>query len=330
MTGVRLDDVSFGYGSTPVVRGISFSVEPSQLVTLLGRSGCGKTTILKLIGGYLTPSSGRIAIRGRDVTDLPPEARNAGMVFQNYALFPHLTARDNVGFGLDVRRVPRTERDRRVEAMLDRVGLSAEERDRMPSALSGGQQQRVALARALIIEPDVLLLDEPFANLDRHLRDSLRGELRALQRAAGVATIFVTHDQEEALAISDRIGVMSAGRILQFGAPEEVYNRPQSPIVARFLGAANLVDGKLLGRDAALVMIRPENCRLDPEPSERIAWPSRVVSVTFLGTDRLVGVACDNGVTLRVRTRARVEVGERTTVGFAEDQIWPIPQGDDL
>ena len=233
--GVRLDSIAFGYGSTPVVRDVSLSVPPGQLLTLLGPSGCGKTTLLKLIGGYLTPAAGRLWLRGRDVTRLPPEARNAGMVFQHYALFPHLTAWGNVAFGLEVRRIPRFERDRRVRSMLERVGLTPAEFDRRPATLSGGQQQRVALARALVIAPDVLLLDEPLANLDRHLRDQLRAELRTLQRETGVTTVLVTHDQEEALAVSDLVGVMAAGRVLQVGPAAEVYHRPRTPFVARFL-----------------------------------------------------------------------------------------------
>jgi ABC-type Fe3+/spermidine/putrescine transport system ATPase subunit len=323
--------VSFGYGPAPVVRDVSLAVPPGQLLALLGPSGCGKTTLLKLVGGYLTPAAGRIFLRQRDVTGLPPEARNAGMVFQNYALFPHLTARQNVAFGLEVRRVPRAERDRRVNAMLDRVGLSAAERDRKPAALSGGQQQRVALARALVIEPDVLLLDEPLANLDRHLRDQLRGELRTLQRQTGVAAVLVTHDQEEALAVSDLVGVMAAGRVLQVGPPAEVYARPRTPFVARFLGAANLLDGKALGLPAAVVMVRPERCVLNPAAGAcRWAWPGRVASVAFLGADVVAEVACDNGVSLKVRARAAGEVrpGDRVTVGIPEDAAWPVPEPD--
>jgi ABC-type Fe3+/spermidine/putrescine transport system ATPase subunit len=330
MDSVRLEDVSFAYGPTPVVRGVSLAVAPGQLLTLLGPSGCGKTTLLKLVGGYLTPSAGRVVLRQRDVTHLPPEARNAGMVFQNYALFPHLTARENVAFGLDVRRVPRADRDRRVSAMLDRVGLSASERDRKPGALSGGQQQRVALARALVIEPDVLLLDEPLANLDRHLRDQLRGELRTLQQQTGVTAIMVTHDQEEALALSDQIGVMRAGRVLQVGPPGEVYARPRTPFVARFLGAANLLDGKLVGQSAAVVMVRPERCVLNPDaPAYRLVWPGIVAGVTFLGSDLVAEVACDNGVSLRVRTRAAaIATGDRVTVGIADEAMWSIPEQD--
>ncbi len=326
---VRLDCVSFGYGSAPVVRDISLAVPAGQLLALLGPSGCGKTTLLKLLGGYLTPSAGRVELRGRDVTALPPEARNAGMVFQNYALFPHLTARQNVAFGLEIRRVSRTERDRRVNHILDRVGLSTDERDRKPAALSGGQQQRVALARALVIEPDVLLLDEPLANLDRHMRDQLRGELRAVQRQAGVATVLVTHDQEEALAVSDLLGVMANGRVLQIGPPAEVYDRPRTPFVARFLGAANLFSGKHVGSAAAVVMVRPEHCTLNADGC-RWSWPGRVAAITFLGADAILDVACDNGLSLRVRVRAMgaATVGERVAVGVAEERVWAIPKSD--
>lgn len=329
MNTVRIEDVSFGYGGASVVRAVSFAVPQGQLLTLLGPSGCGKTTLLKLVGGYLTPGAGRIVLRERDVTRLPPEARNAGMVFQSYALFPHLTARANVAFGLEVRRVPKPDRARRVEAMLDRVGLSAEERDRKPASLSGGQQQRVALARALVIEPDVLLLDEPLANLDRHLRDQLRAELRSLQRATAVTAIMVTHDQDEALAISDSVAVMAAGRVLQVGPPAEVYARPRTPFVARFLGAANLLDGKLVGQSSPVVMVRPEQCRLNPDPDScRFIWPGRVLSRTFLGADLLVEAACDNGVTLRIRTRP-TELADRVSVGIPDTALWTIPEADD-
>lgn len=323
---VRLDAISFGYGTVSVVHAVSVAVPAGQLLTLLGPSGCGKTTLLKLIGGYLTPLSGRVFLRSREVTALPPEARNAGMVFQNYALFPHLSARRNVAFGLEVRRVPRAERDRRVNAMLDRVGLAAAERDRKPAALSGGQQQRAALARALVIEPDVLLLDEPLANLDRHLRDQLRAELRTLQRETGVTTVLVTHDQEEALALSDLVAVMESGRVLQVGPPAEVYSQPRTPFVARFLGVANLLDGKAVGHTAALVMIRPEHCTLNPAATCRWVWPGRVSAVTFLGADMVVDVACDNGAALRVRTRAvAMAAGERASVGLPQEKLWPIP-----
>lgn len=331
MHGVRLQDVSFAYGSSPVIKHVSLDVQSGELVALVGQSGCGKTTLLKLIGGYLTPSSGEIVLHERDVTSLPPEARNTGMVFQNYALFPHLSARDNVAFGLVARRVPRSECQRRVESMLDRVGLAAAERSRRPAELSGGQQQRVALARALVIDPDVLLLDEPLANLDRNLRQSLRAELRRVQRESGVATLLVTHDQEEALAISDRVGVMAAGRLLQLGRPADVYAHPRTAFVARFLGDANLINGNLAGRHSnERVMVRPEECILNPDPPPgTFVWPGRIVGVTFLGADLLAEVECDNGITLRVRSRANLVVGERVTVGIPASAMWTIPDRDD-
>ncbi|HWG42012.1 MAG TPA: ABC transporter ATP-binding protein, partial [Gemmataceae bacterium] len=237
---LTLQGVGFAFGKTPVLSGISLQLAPGTFFSLLGPSGGGKTTLLKLIGGYLRPTIGDIFLGERNVTTLPPERRDIGMVFQNYALFPHLTARENVSFGLEMRRIPRLEREQRVESMLDRVGLTAAERGRRPAQLSGGQQQRVALARALVLAPNLLLLDEPLANLDRHLREQLRGELKALQRDSGVTALLVTHDRDEALTLADRVGVLAGGRLLQEGDPQEVYQRPRCPFAARLLGDANL------------------------------------------------------------------------------------------
>jgi ABC-type Fe3+/spermidine/putrescine transport system ATPase subunit len=328
---VRIDGLTFGYATAPVVRDISLAVPAGAFLALLGPSGCGKTTLLKLLGGYLTPASGRIFLRRRDVTALPPERRNVGMVFQSYALFPHLTARSNVAFGLEVRGVPRAERERRVAAMLALVGLTGAERDRMPDALSGGQQQRVALARALVFAPDLLLLDEPLANLDRHLRDQLRTELRRLQRETGVTAVLVTHDQEEALAVSDRVGVMAGGRLLQLGTPAEVYHRPRTPFVARFLGAANLLPAAALGNPTGgPVLVRPERCVVGPAADAcPWSWPGRVVSASFLGPDVLATVLCDVG-TFHVRARPTGELtpGREVRVGIPADAAWPIPESD--
>jgi ABC-type Fe3+/spermidine/putrescine transport system ATPase subunit len=311
-----------------VLRDVSLSVPGGQFLTLLGPSGCGKTTLLKLIGGYLTPAAGAVFLRGRDVTALPPERRNAGMVFQSYALFPHLSARRNVAFGLEVRGVPRAERGRKVEAMLDLVGLTPAQRDRKPAALSGGQQQRVALARALVLAPDVLLLDEPLANLDRHLRDQLRAELRRLQRETGVTAVMVTHDQEEAMAVSDLLGVLSAHRLLQLGPPAELYHQPRTPFLARFLGEANLLSGEAFG--GGLTMVRPEQCVLGPA-AEDCPWSREgtITSATFLGADVLAEVACSEGLTLRVRARPLGELrpGQRVRVGIPAG-AWRIPDSD--
>src|SRR5205085_1760501 len=222
----------------------------------------GQTT-LRMIAGFTDASAGAVRIRERDVTQEPPYRRNIGVVFQNYALFPHLTVFENVAFGLRRRRASESEIVERVDRALSLVKLDPLAQ-RLPRQLSGGQQQRVAVARALVIEPDVLLLDEPLSNLDRHLRDQLRGELRSLQRQTGVTAVLVTHDQEEALSVSDLVGVTAAGRVLQVGPPAEVYARPRTPFVARFLGAANLPDGKAPGLRAAVVMVRPERCVGDP------------------------------------------------------------------
>ncbi len=311
------------YGAAESVRGVSFAVPRGGLLTLLGPSGCGKTTLLKLVGGYLTPTSGRVELGGVDVTALPPERRGAGMVFQNYALFPHLSAWRNVAFGLEVRGVSAAEVRRRVEGMLARVGLSAAEAARSPAQLSGGQQQRVALARALVIEPAVLLLDEPLANLDRHLRESLRGELRAIQRSAGVAALLVTHDQEEALALSDLVGVMRGGRLLQLGTPEEVYHRPRCQFVARFLGEANLIDGAALGMAAGLVMVRPE--RIGVVSVGGIA--GRIVSSSFLGAAAVLDVDC-GAFRLKVRWPHPLPAGAELRLHIPADAVWPIPEGD--
>jgi ABC-type Fe3+/spermidine/putrescine transport system ATPase subunit len=214
--------------------------------------------------------------------------------------------------------------------MLDRVGLPAAARGRRPKGLSGGEQQRVALARALVIQPDVLLLDEPLTNLDRSLRDQLRSELRMLQCETGVTTILVTHDQDEALAISDRIGVMRDGQIGQIGKPAEVYKHPQTPFVARALGLVNLLPGRLFNRDVTLVMIRPEECELNSPPStDRIIWAGCIALAHFLGADWIVDVLCDNGATVHVRSRAGVTLGERVTVGFPESALWAIPDPGD-
>ena len=328
------------------------SVPPGAFFSLLGPSGCGKTTLLRLVGGYLAAGAGAVVLDGRDVTAEPPERRDVGMVFQNYALFPHLSARANVAFGLEMRRVPRAERAVRVEAMLDRAGLAAAERGRRPAQLSGGQQQRVALARALVIEPKLLLLDEPFANLDRGLREGLQAELQALQRRAGVTTLLVTHDREEALSLSDRVGVMARGRLLQEDAPQALYRRPRTPFVACFLGDANLleVEGSAAGRlhlrggwslpwrgerlgAGDLLMLRPEQCVLGPAAALRgCSTPGRIVTCSFLGPDLTATVALAGGAHLRVRCRADggtpFEAGTLVEVGFDEGALWRIPERD--
>jgi iron(III) transport system ATP-binding protein len=242
--GVTIEHVSFGYGETLVLGDVSLAVEKGEFFAFLGPSGSGKTTLLRLVAGFGAPATGRILIGERDVTGLPPWSRNVGMVFQSYALWPHMSVAKNVAFGLERRKLSRAEIDRRVRAGLDLVGLGGYA-ERRPAQLSGGQQQRVALARTLVIEPDVLLLDEPLSNLDAKLRVEMRSELKALQRKLGITAIYVTHDQEEANAIADRMAVLEQGRIQQIGAPVMLYDHPANRFVATFLGTANLIDGTI-------------------------------------------------------------------------------------
>ena len=248
-SSVRFEAVEKRFDQTVALHPLDLEIEPGTLFSLLGPSGCGKTTTLRLIGGFEQPTSGRIYIRERDVTGVPAYRRNFGMVFQNFALFPHLTVKDNVAFGLQMRRVGRPEIRRKVESVLDLVALSSLA-DRYPGQISGGQQQRVALARALVFEPDVLLLDEPLSALDKMLREQMQVEIRQLQKRLGTTTVFVTHDQEEALTMSDRVAVMNHGRVEQTGSPREIYERPRSEFVATFLGASNILVVPVKAREA--------------------------------------------------------------------------------
>jgi putative spermidine/putrescine transport system ATP-binding protein len=308
-TTLVLEGLAKSYGGAPpVVSALSLAVEPGEMVGLLGPSGCGKTTTLRMIGGLIEATAGRVLVDGRDVTGLPPHRRDMGIVFQNYALFPHMTVAQNVAFGLDMRGVKRRDSAGRVEAALDLVQLGTLAA-RRPRELSGGQQQRVALARALVIEPSILLLDEPLSNLDAKLREEMRGEIGDIQKRLGITTVFVTHDQAEALALCDRIAVMHQGRIAQLGPPADIYERPASEFVADFVGRSNRFEGRaaadgsialggLAVRAAApvpagavTVMIRPHRIALGAAPMgpdwNRAA--GRVTRVTYVG-DML---ACD-------------------------------------
>ena len=266
---VSLEGIDLSFGSTRVLKGIDLKIKPGEFFAFLGPSGCGKTTLLRLIAGFESAQAGRVIIGDQEVSRLPPWRRNLGMVFQNYALWPHMTVRKNVAFGLEERRLPRKEIRKRVDGALDLVGL-LQFAKRRPSQLSGGQQQRVALARTIVVEPQVLLLDEPLSNLDAKLRVQMRRELRQLQRKLSVTTIFVTHDQEEANTTADRIAVLNDGSVQQVGTPMQLYDHPANLFVANFLGVANVVEGtmavekdKLMFRsvDGALVVPLTEGSR---------------------------------------------------------------------
>jgi iron(III) transport system ATP-binding protein len=271
---IEISGVNLSYGATHVLKDVALSIRPGELFAFLGPSGCGKTTLLRLIAGFAQAQTGRVLLDGKDVAPLPPWKRDVGMVFQSYALWPHMTVARNVAFGLEERRLPRAEIERRVAQALELVGLSTFA-GRRPAQLSGGQQQRVALARTIAIEPKVLLLDEPLSNLDAKMRVGVRRELRALQQRLGLTTIFVTHDQEEANTICDRIAVMDAGIVRQVGTPMELYERPANLFVAGFLGSANILDaGKRL-------VFRPQHATLVSAEGAPLRGP--VTNREFLG-----------------------------------------------
>jgi putative spermidine/putrescine transport system ATP-binding protein len=334
---VVLEGVSKTYGSVRALDRLDLGLRDGELLSLLGPSGCGKTTSLNVIAGFVVPDAGRVLIDGADVTARAPWQRGLGVVFQSYALFPHLSVGDNVAFGLRERGVARGEAARRVAEALALVRLPGAE-TRRPGELSGGMQQRVALARALVIRPRVLLLDEPLAALDKKLRDEMRVELKDIQRRVGITTLFVTHDQQEALGLSDRVGVMRAGRLEQLGTPREIYERPATAFVADFVGASTLIEGTLVSRDTlevapgvrlpvalprpaapgtrARLLIRPEHVEIAPAPGAGTALAATVTSVTYLG-DRLdVRVEVAPGVIVRAQAPSGLglQAGDRTTV----------------
>ncbi len=305
MSFLNLSQLEKSFGATRVVQDFSLSVEKGAFISLLGPSGCGKTTVLRMVAGFETPSRGVIRIDGQDVVKLRPNQRNIGMVFQSYALFPNLTVAQNVGFGLKIAGESRAKIADRVAEMLDLIGLP-DLGARFPFQLSGGQQQRVALARALAVRPQVLLLDEPLSALDAKIRASLRSEIRDIQKRLGITTLFVTHDQEEALSMSDRIVVMNGGRAEQVGTPFEIYNRPSTKFVAQFVGSLNSFDAvvvdavggkvRLAGAEVALgqaipaansqqltLALRPEAAHLAAAPGRDLVLQATVASVDFMG-----------------------------------------------
>jgi ABC-type Fe3+/spermidine/putrescine transport system ATPase subunit len=312
------------YGDLWALRDVSLRVERGEFFTLLGPSGCGKTTALRLVAGFLDPDEGEIRIDGAPVTGVPPWRRDLGLVFQNYALWPHLSVLDHVAFGLKERRVPRAERDARVREALRLVGLEGLE-GRRPAQLSGGQQQRVALARTLVLRPRALLLDEPLSNLDATLRAQMRTELRRLHRELGITTLFVTHDQAEAMALSDRVAVFDGGAVVQLGTPAEVYRHPRSRFVAEFLGAANVLRGRATRSGVAIgeaIMLEvaggappdgaPVVCIVRPEAIERVGDEARVpnrLGATVVGAVYLGGrFECELTLAGGIAVRAELAV----------------------
>jgi iron(III) transport system ATP-binding protein len=352
VAGISIDRVSKRYGTVTAVRDLSLEVRDREFVTLLGPSGCGKTTLLRLIAGLLEPDEGTIRVGGSILSSaagvVPPERRGMGMVFQNYAVWPHKTVYENVAFGLAVRRVRGSEARERVARVLELVNLAGLER-RFPGELSGGQQQRVALARSLVVEPQILLLDEPLSNLDAKLRERMRWELKELQRRTGITFVYVTHDQAEAMALSDRIAVLHEGMLLQAGPPREVYARPASRVVADFMGLVNLLPGRVVraGADGILVSvsggdpvrcsprpglaegtmvqvaIRPESLRLARDDSPPVAdegvLRGKLADVTYLGNLVDCHVVLQDGTRVRVQADSGASFQSGQTLRLAFD-----------
>ena len=343
---VELTDLRRVYGSVSALDGLTLHIEPGEMVALLGPSGCGKTTALRILAGLDEATSGSVSVGGKDLTGVPANKRDMGMVFQAYSLFPHLTVLDNVAFGLKLRGEGVAERRTRASEMLELVGLS-QHRDKYASQLSGGQQQRVALARALAIRPSVLLLDEPLSALDAKVRVQLREEIRRVQREVGTTTLFVTHDQEEALAIADRVGVMGKGQLQQLAAPIELYTRPATPFVAEFVGLSNrlaaevsqgtahVLDSRVpvlqgsITSGRGIAMVRPESVNVVADGD----GTARVLAVEFLGPfsrARLMTEGGDEVMAQMPSARAReLRVGERVNLTIEPSGVLVIPGNPD-
>ncbi|WP_439495291.1 ABC transporter ATP-binding protein [Bosea sp. (in: a-proteobacteria)] len=311
------------YGATRALEGVSLEIAAGEFCTLLGASGSGKTTLLKTIAGFETYDSGNILVDGADIGPVPVSRRNIGMVFQNYALFPHMNVRRNVAFGLDMRRLPAREIETRVEEALALVDLGAYA-ERLPRQLSGGQQQRVALARALVIRPDILLMDEPLGALDKNLRQSIQLELKRLHAAVGATVVYVTHDQEEALFLSDRIALMDKGRLIQTGSPRDLYDRPANRFVAGFLGECNFIPS-----EGGEIAVRPEKLRVGRQSAAcDQSFEARVISVNFMGRGFRV-ILERGGTELAALTDASDEIaalrpGDMVTFGFQKNDVMDI------
>jgi putative spermidine/putrescine transport system ATP-binding protein len=350
MSFLTLTGITKSFGANTVVRDFNLAVEPGEFVSFLGPSGCGKTTVLRMIAGFEKPSGGVIRVGGADVTGLPASRRKIGMVFQAYALFPNMSVRDNVAFGLKIAGMASSDISGRVDEMLELIALG-HLADRYPYQLSGGQQQRVALARALAPRPNLLLLDEPLSALDAQIRTSLRDDIRRIQQELGITTVFVTHDQEEALSISDRVVVMHKGRADQIGTPGQIYNRPATRFVAEFVGKLNTFGAHVAGADSIrfadtdiaglevsglrkgtpiTVALRPEALSLNRRPGDTQSLPGQVLQCNFLGSVIRAQVAvAGQSISVDMFNRADVTIptpGVQTDVWFAKDDLLLLPE----
>jgi len=354
---ISIRGVTKRFGALEAVSGVDLDIADGELFTLLGPSGCGKTTLLRLIAGFYRPDEGVIAFDGSEMNAVPPYERHTGMVCQNYALWPHITLWHNIAYGLRIKKLPRAEIAARVQEVLRKVNLQGLD-DRYPGQLSGGQQQRVALARALVLNPDILLLDEPLSNLDAKIRVQVRAEIRKLQKDLGITAVYVTHDQEEALSLSDRVAVMDHGKVLQVGPPKELYERPRTRFVADFIGTNNLIDGTVRARDSGTgrvtvetalalvdgfavaplaegarctVSVRPENARIGQAGAVEWNWlRGRIAFSAYLGNILRYDVETESGAVFKVDItdpwhHQALDPGKEVVVAFPPSGTLVIP-----
>ncbi|MEV7807605.1 ABC transporter ATP-binding protein [Microbispora sp. NPDC088329] len=346
MTLISIDGVSRRFGEVTALDSVSLDIRQGEFFALLGPSGCGKTTLLRILAGFEQPDTGSVRLDGSDLLAIPAHRRPVNLMFQSYALFPHMSVEKNVAYGLERERLPRAEIRERVAAVLETVGLTAQAR-RRPHELSGGQRQRVALARAVVKRPRLLLLDEPLSALDKKVRSEMQLELKRLQHEVGITFVVVTHDQEEAMSLADRIAVMNGGRVEQVDAPADLYERPRTPFVAGFIGANNLFTGKVTEKglevdglgvlpapagpvegETAMLAVRPERIRLDPVTEDQGVLRGRVVDVSFYGGVSHVALSLaghDRNLLAATQGRARVETGAEVVIAWDADDAALVP-----
>lgn len=326
---INIENVVKRFGKDTVINGLSLDIKPGEFFTLLGPSGCGKTTLLRMIIGFNSIEGGLIKIDGKVINDIPTNKRNMGMVFQNYAIFPHMSVKDNIASGLKNRRVPRDEIEAKVDEILKVVKID-HLKNRMPQKLSGGQQQRIALARAIVIHPEVLLMDEPLSNLDAKLRTEMRNAIKQIQQQVGITTVYVTHDQEEALAVSDRIAVMNAGVIQQIDTPKHIYQRPANIFVSTFIGLSNVIDGKLETGGDGKAQVRIGNYQFRMDNIRKDFRTSCPVKVSVRPEEFIINKETGEGIPVTVKSSVFLGVATHYFVETREGQEIEVIQNSDL
>lgn len=326
---INIENVIKRFGKDTVINGLSLDIKPGEFFTLLGPSGCGKTTLLRMIIGFNSIEGGQIKIDGKVINDIPTNKRNMGMVFQNYAIFPHMSVKDNIAFGLKNRKVPKEEIEKKVDEILKVVKID-HLKNRMPQKLSGGQQQRIALARAIVIHPEVLLMDEPLSNLDAKLRTEMRNAIKQIQQQVGITTVYVTHDQEEALAVSDRIAVMNGGVIQQIDTPKNIYQRPANTFVSTFIGLSNIINGVLESSENGKALLRIGNYKFQMNNIKKDCQQNSEVKVSVRPEEFIINKKTEEGIPVVVKSSVFLGVATHYFVETKEGQEIEVIENSDL